>query len=113
MNTLLRIAALAEAATGLALLASPAFITQWLFGSAVSDAGTVVGRVAGIALLSLGAACWPVAAPAGALAGMLVYSSFAGVYLLYLGIEGNWVGALLWPAVVVHAVLTALLAREF
>jgi len=42
---------------------------------------------------------------------MLTYSVLATLYLLYLGIRGEWVGPLLWPAVVLHAVLTLLLAR--
>ena len=33
------------------------------------------------------------------------------LYLAYLGIGGQWVGSLLWPAVALHAVLTFLLAR--
>ena len=45
--------------------------------------------------------------------GMLIYSVLTTLYLLYLGIRGEWVGPLLWPAVVVHAVLTVLLAREW
>ena len=34
-----------------------------------------------------------------------------GLYLVYLGIGGEWVGSLVWPAVAAHAVLTFLLAR--
>jgi hypothetical protein len=41
---------------------------------------------------------------------MLTYSLLAALYLGYLGIVGEWVGILLWPAVGVHAVLSALLA---
>jgi hypothetical protein len=48
---------------------------------------------------------------ARALCGMLTYSSLATLYLIYLGVEGALVGSLLWPAVVVHGVLTFLLAR--
>ena len=32
---------------------------------------------------------------------------------LILGIRGEWVGPLLWPAVALHAVLTLLLARAW
>jgi hypothetical protein len=42
---------------------------------------------------------------------MLSYSLLAALYLAYLGIGGEWVGKLLWPAVVVHAVVTFLLAH--
>ena len=42
---------------------------------------------------------------------MLTYSVLATLYLAYLGIRGEWVGPLLWPAVALHAVLTLLLGR--
>ena len=45
--------------------------------------------------------------------GMLIYGVLTTLYLLYLGIRGEWVGPLLWPTVVIHAVLTGLLAREW
>ena len=44
---------------------------------------------------------------------MLTYSALATLYLAYLGIRGEWVGTLLWPAVAAHAVLTILLARAW
>ena len=37
---------------------------------------------------------------------MLTYNSLATLYLLYLGIGREWVGPLLWPAVVLHAAVT-------
>ena len=44
---------------------------------------------------------------------MATYSLFVTLYLLYLGIRGEWVGPLLWPAVTLHAVLTLLLIRAW
>ena len=44
---------------------------------------------------------------------MLTYSALVMAYLAYVGIRGEWAGPLLWPAVVVHAVLTVLLARAW
>jgi hypothetical protein len=35
------------------------------------------------------------------------------VYLAYLGLVGGFTGILLWPAIVVHAILTILLARAW
>jgi hypothetical protein len=46
-----------------------------------------------------------------ALAGMLTYSVLATGYLAWLAVGGEWVGPLLLPAVVAHAILTMLLAR--
>jgi hypothetical protein len=44
-----------------------------------------VARLAGIALIALGIACWPAPRPFG----MLTYSGFVTSYLAYLGIAGG------------------------
>ena len=67
-----------------------------------------MARVLGIALIALGVACWP---GRTALCGMLTYSAAVTLYLAYVGFAGRFGGILLWPAVVLHAILTALLAR--
>jgi hypothetical protein len=41
---------------------------------------------------------------------MLIYGAAITVFLAYFGLTGGG-GVLLWPAVVVHAILTALLTR--
>ena len=110
MNRVLAFAAIAEAATGLALIVVPSLVGQLLLGAEASGVAVVIARVTGIALIALGIACWP---GRTALCGMLTYSALATLYLLYLGIRGNWVGPLLWPAVVLHAILTVLLARAW
>ena len=110
MKTLLTFTALAEAATGLALLVVPSLVGKLLLGAELTDVAIPVARVAGIALIALGVACWP---GATALCGMLTYSALTTVYLGYLAMGGEWVGELLWPAVVLHAVLTILLARAW
>ena len=110
MKKLLPLTAIAEAATGLALLIAPSLVGKLLLGAEFSGVAVPVARVAGIALVALGVACWP---GATALCGMLTYSALATVYLGYLAIGGRWVGPLLWPAVAVHAVPTALFARQW
>jgi hypothetical protein len=108
MNKLLTIAAIAEAATGLALMVVPSLVGRLLLGAELSGVAAVVARVAGIALIALGVACFP---DRTTFCGMLAYSALATIFLAYLGIRGHWVGPLLWPAVVVHAVMTFLLVR--
>jgi hypothetical protein len=44
---------------------------------------------------------------------MLTYSLLVASYPLYLGVSGGWVGRLLWPAAVLHIVVTVLLARAW
>jgi len=108
-NRLLAVAAAGEALTGLVLLVYPPTVVRLLFGAELTGVSIPVARVLGIALIGLGTACWP----GPALLGMLTYGALATPYLLYLGIRGNWVGPLLWPAVVLHTVLTLLLARAW
>jgi len=51
--------------------------------------------------------------PGRAVVGMLIYGALVMLYLGYLGFVGGFTGILLWPAVVLHAVLTVLLARAW
>ena len=105
---LLAMAALAEAAMGLALLGDPAIVVRLLLGpDDLAGVAVVIARVTGIALIGLGLSCWP---GNSALAGMLTYSGVLTLYLALVGLGGEWVGVLLWPAVGLHAVLTGLLA---
>lgn len=108
MTRLLTLAAAAEAATGLALLVLPSLVGRFLLGAELPGVAIPVARVLGIALIALGVACWP---GRTALCGMLTYSVLATGYLAWLGLRAEWVGAFLWPAVALHAILTVLLAR--
>jgi hypothetical protein len=107
MKAPLIIACVVEAATGLALLMQPALVGRLLLGEELSGIAILVARILGIALIALGVACWP----GPPLVGMLIYSAVVTLYLLYIALRGEWVGPLLWPAMLLHAVLTVLLAR--
>jgi hypothetical protein len=117
LKKLLGLAAVLEAATGLALMVHPPLVTWLLLGDGVSGAGVALGRVAGFALLSLGLSCWPgfdaVADDSRSLRAMFTYNLLVTLYLAYLGIDGGSVGSLLWPAVALHAVLVLLFARAW
>ncbi|ULK94954.1 hypothetical protein [Bradyrhizobium sp. I71] len=108
MKNALTFAAVAEAATGLALLVAPALVGQLLLGERLTGIAVPVARVVGIALIALGIACWP----GPPLVGMLSYSALVTLYLGYVGFADGLVGVLLWPAVTLHLLLTLLLARE-
>jgi hypothetical protein len=111
------LAAVSEAATGVALLVLPTLVGRLLLGEELTGVAIPVARVTGIALIALGLACWPGSEVTGtstrALRAMLCYSLLITLYLAYLGIGGEWVGSLLWPAVAIHAILTFLLARAW
>jgi hypothetical protein len=106
MKKTLIFAAVAEFITGLALLVVPSLVGWLLFGQGLAGLGVLAGRVAGIALIALSVACWP----GPPLAGMLIYSAAVAAYLAFIGFEGGLTGVMLWPAVVLHVILTALLA---
>jgi len=94
MRRVLAVAALAEAATGAALLVVPSRVARLLLGEDLGGAALPVARVAGIALIALGFACWP----GSPRIGMLLYSAGVAVFLAYVGLAGG-AGALLWPEI--------------
>ena len=108
MKRVLNFAAVVELATGLALLIVPSLVGQLLFGEQFAGVAIPLARLTGIALIALGIACWP----GPALFGMVTYGALVALYLAYLGIAGGPTGVLLWPAVGLHVVLTALLMRD-
>ena len=108
-NTILALSAAAEAGTGLLLLAWPPIVVRLLFGVELTGAAVIMSRIAGIALIGLGVSCWPRNSSLQSINGMLTYSTLAMMYLIYIGVRGEAVGVLLWPAVVVHAILVVFL----
>jgi hypothetical protein len=113
-RALMVLSAAIEMATGIALIVVPSLVGRALLGQDLSGAGIAVARVAGIGLLSLGLACWPGQAditPSTERA-LLVYNLLAAVYLGYLRVGEGFVSYLLWPACILHVVLTILLAVQ-
>jgi hypothetical protein len=105
MRKVLALAAVGEIATGLALFAVPSLVGQLLLGEVLTGVAVPVARVAGIALVGLGIACWP----GTPMAGMLTYTVAVALYLAYVGLAGGASGMLLWPAVALHTALAVLL----
>ena len=108
---LLVVTALAETGAGLTLLLSPPLVVWLLLGVSLdAPAASIVGRIAGAALLSLGVACWlarddgPSRAQRGLVAAMLLYNCTAGAILANAAAAVRPVGVLMWPAVAFHAV---------
>jgi hypothetical protein len=112
MNRLLKISAIIEAPTGLALIAVPAFVVRLLLGADLLGAGIPLGRVAGVALLALGVACWraqpDAQSPAarGLVSAMVLYNVGAVAVLGTAGLQLPSVGIALWPVVILHAAMS-------
>jgi len=107
MKRVLAVAAVAEIATGLALVLAPALVGELLLGADLTGLEATIGRVAGVALIGLGIACWP----GPPILGMLIYSAGVTLLLAWFGMAGGTAGTLLWPAVALHAILSLLLGR--
>jgi hypothetical protein len=109
MKHMLLVAAVAEAATGVAFLIAPSLVGQWLLGTALTGISLSLAQAFGIALVALALACWP----GPPLLGMLTYGAGITLHLAYRGLAGGLNGVLLWPAVGLHLVLTVLLVLQW
>lgn len=101
-----------EGLTGALLVAVPETILRWLFGDPPPLDATLA-RVAGAGLLVLASGCgllWQRKGAGAAFRVFLGYNVLATILLLAVGLAMAYAGVLLWPAVAVHVVLTALVA---
>lgn len=113
----LAFASFVEAGTGFALIVDPAIVVKLLLGAGLSGIGPALSRCFGIAVLALAVACWPGGRDSqiasSSVRAMGTYNALIGVYLTYLATVHHLGGVLLWPGVVLHAVVALLLAREW
>ena len=101
-----------EAATGLGLLLLPSVPFALLLGlESASVESIFVGRIAGAALLAIGAASWMARKDAlnpslfGLLAGILIYNTAVSILLVDAAVVLKMTGVMLWPTVAFHALL--------
>jgi hypothetical protein len=106
------VSAVIEITTGIILLAAPALVVSILLGGLLDTAaGLATARVAGVALVSFGVACWSGSldtqsrAASGIVVAMLVYNISIVVLLLSLRFGAGMTGAGLLPVSVLHAAL--------
>jgi hypothetical protein len=112
--TILQIAsALIELGAGLALLCCPSAAATLLVGAPLEGpAALTVARVCGAGLLTLGVACWLARgdtqsrAARGLIAAMLLYDVAVATLLAFAAIGMELHGVALWPAVVLHGVMS-------
>ena len=113
MKNLLTLTAFIEAGTGLVLVAFPSQLATLLLGSSLdAPVALTVARVAGVALLALGVACWLARldgqsrAAKGLVGAMVLHNSAIAALLVYAGIGLGLSSIGLWPAVLLHTVMT-------
>jgi hypothetical protein len=118
MNRLLLLTALIEALTGLALIVVPTLVVRLLLGGESSGAAIPLGRVAGVALLALGVACWLASydenscVARGVASAMVIYNLGVVLVLGAAGIQSRPIGIALWPAVILHAAMGVWCVRQ-
>src|SRR5262245_427787 len=113
MKNLLATTAILEFGTGLVLVAIPSVLATLVLGAQLdTPVGLTVARVGGVALLTIGTACWLArlegrSRVAQGLAGaMVIYNVGAVTIFVYAGLALRLSGVGLWPAVVVHTAMT-------
>jgi hypothetical protein len=109
-KNLLILTAWIEAITGLILISSPSLLAMLLLGTSLkAPAAIIVARLAGVALVTLGIACWLARsdeqrqAVRRMVAAMLFYNCAAVAVIISARFGQGLSGICLWPAVVLHA----------
>jgi hypothetical protein len=112
IGRLLLIAAVVECLAGLALALAPGATAAALLGKEPDSVGLMIGRVTGVALLSLGIACLGARTDAGGdarsstLWAITFYNFGAGILLLMFAATGKAGGLVIWGAALLHLGLT-------
>lgn len=104
--------ALVEVGAGFLLLFLPSVFLALLLGvDEAAPEAIFIARVAGAALLALGAACWLARkdeqgrAATGLIAAMLLYNTAIVALLAFAGIGYKFDGIVIWLAVVLHTLM--------
>jgi heme A synthase len=108
-------AAWLEMVVGATLLTAPDYPCQLLFAAKPEGVGIVLARVAGLGLFALGIACLPSTATGSrrrAVFGLFVFNFGVAILLAWVGIATMFSGLLLWPTIVLHAIIAAALLAQ-
>jgi hypothetical protein len=112
MRTLLATTAVLEAVPGLGLVALPSAVASLMLGAPLeAPAAVAVARIAGLALLTLGVACWLARhddrspSAKGLVGAMVLYNVGVIAVLVYCAVGAETAGIALWPTVAAHAAL--------
>jgi hypothetical protein len=114
---LLTIAAVLECLAGLAFALAPGAAVAVLFGAEPLRDGLMLGRLAGVALLSLAIACWGARADRGSstartgtLRAITFYNAGAGMLLIVWAATSQADGPVAWSVGILHLALASAFA---
>jgi hypothetical protein len=105
-------AAWLEIVVGAIFLTAPDVPCLLLFGARQAGVGMPPARFAGIALVALGICCLPsrdTRPDRSAVMGLLVFNVEATIFFAWVGVATTQRGVLLWPVVILHAVIAVAL----
>src|SRR5690242_14265376 len=107
MRSLLIVMAIGEFLTGVALCASPSMVILLLLNTSIGEpAGILVGRIAGIALVTLAVACYLSrnisSSSAAMVKAMIIYNLGVAGFFIYANLAQHIYGIGLWPIVLLH-----------
>ena len=108
-----KIAAWFEIIVGFSFLFAFNAQSQLLFGAMPEGIGVTWARFAGIALIGLGIACLPsnqAEARRGTVRGLMIFNIGATLFFAWVGLATAFRGVMLWPVVILHAVIALALA---
>ena len=114
MINLLTVTAAIEVGAGLVLVALPSLLVTALSGSSVATpVELTLARLAGVALLALGVACWLARhdgqsrASRGLVGAMVLYNAGVASVFAYAALGLGLSGILPWAVVLLHAAMAA------
>ncbi|MEI9973236.1 MAG: hypothetical protein WDO73_15030 [Ignavibacteriota bacterium] len=109
------VAAWIEILVGISFLVAIGGQSNALFGVAPEGVAVLFGRLAGVALIGLGLVCLPskvTGAEPGAGRGLFIFNLVAAIFFVWVAVGTAFHGFMLWPVVMLHAVLTIALAPQ-
>jgi hypothetical protein len=111
-RTAIKIAAWVEIIVGASFILALNAQSQFIFGATPEGIGDTWARFAGVALIGLGIACLPsnLAGARQGVRGLLVFNIGATIFFAWVGVATTFGGVLLWPVVILHAVISIALA---
>ena len=110
-RTVLLVAAWFEIIVGVSFVLALNAQSQLLFRETLEGPGAAFGRLSGLALIALGVACLPSRVEeTRQVRVLLFYNIGASILFAWIGVTTTSWGVVLWPVVILHAVLAIVLA---
>ena len=112
---IVKVAACLEIVVGAIFIIAPNIPCALLFGANPENIGTPLARWVGVSLFAVGVACLPSNAGEShrrAALGLFAFNAGVAILFAWVGAVATVHGFLLWPAVILHAVIAAALLPQ-